>query len=253
MGRPRFGARHAYPAQLKTILQAALHGVDAEIVNHGVSGEVAEASAERLRTEVALQRPDLVLWQVGTNDALSRVAPDDFERTVRDTVEWLKSDGIDAVLVGLQYTPPSARNASYSAIRDALQRVAASENVLYIRRDDAMAFIAQHYGNADASADDSLNLGDLGNPCHAEHVAHAVIANLSCTAGISRKTNRRARRRTEESIGPESGNRFRDQSDATIKSAERRRRFHLINRCVGAAPKTRARPCAPQRPSPPAR
>jgi acyl-CoA thioesterase-1 len=169
---------HAYPAQLKAILQTALRGVDAEIVNRGVSGEVAEASAERLRTEVALQRPDLVLWQVGTNDALSRVSPEEFERTVRDTVEWLKSDGIDVVLVGLQYTPRSVRNDDYQAIREALQRVATSENVLYIRRDDAMAFIAQHYGDADTASDDGLSLGALGYPCLAEHVAHAVIANL---------------------------------------------------------------------------
>ncbi|HWG03467.1 MAG TPA: SGNH/GDSL hydrolase family protein [Beijerinckiaceae bacterium] len=167
-----------YPTQLKAILQSALHGVDAEIVNRGVSGEVAKASAERLRTEVALQKPDLVLWQVGTNDALSRVPPEEFEKTIRDTVDWLKSDGIDVVLVGLQYTPRSVRDDNYHVIREALQRVAAAENVLYIRRDDAMTFIAQRYGNADTSPDDGLSLGDLGYPCLAEHVAHAVIANL---------------------------------------------------------------------------
>ena len=167
-----------YPAQLKTILQASLHGIDAEIVNRGVSGEIAQATAARLRTEVALQKPDLVLWQVGTNDALSRVPPEDFERTVRTTVEWLKSDDIDTVLVGLQYTPKFARDENYFAIREALQRVAASANVLYVRRYDAMAFIAKHYSNPDLLSDDGLHLDDLGYQCMAEHVAHAVIANL---------------------------------------------------------------------------
>lgn len=170
--------RRTYPAQLKAILQAALHGVDAEIINRGVSGEVAQTTAERLRTEVALQRPDLVLWQLGTNDALSRVPPEDFERTVRTTVEWLKSNNVDTVLVGLQYTPESTRDENYFAIREALQRVAASENVLYVRRYNAMAFIAKHYGNTDLLSDDGLHLDDLGYRCMAEHVAHAVIANL---------------------------------------------------------------------------
>jgi lysophospholipase L1-like esterase len=155
-----------------------LRNLNAEITNRGASGEDAQTTAERLRTEVALQKPDLVLWQLGTNDALSRIPPQEFERTVRKTVEWLKSNGIDVVLVGLQYTPSFARDENYFAIREALQRVAVAENVLYVRRYDAMAFIAQHYGNADALSDDGLQLDDLGYQCMAEHVAHAVIVNL---------------------------------------------------------------------------
>ena len=170
--------RQAYPAQLKAILDATLRGIDAEIINRGGSGEVAEATAERLRTEVALQKPDLVLWQLGTNDALSRVPPEDFEHTVHTTVAWLKSNNIDVVLVGLQYTPSFARDENYFAIRDALQRVSVSENVLYVRRYDAMAFIAKHQGDVGRPSQDGFHLDDLGYYCMAEHVAHAVIVNL---------------------------------------------------------------------------
>jgi acyl-CoA thioesterase I len=169
--------RKTYPAQLIGILDAALHGAKAEIVNRGVSGEIAQTTAERLRTEVALDKPDLVLWQLGTNDALSRVPAEDFENTVRTTVRWLKDNDIDTVLVGLQYTPAFARDESYFAIREALRRVAADENVLYVRRYDAMQFIAKTQANNEISAD-NLHLNDLGYLCMAEHVAHAVIANL---------------------------------------------------------------------------
>ena len=166
-----------YPSQLREILGKALNGVDVEIVNRGVSGEVAATTAERLRTEVAVNRPDLVLWQLGTNDALSRVPPEQFEQTVRSTIDWLKDDKIDVVLVGLQYTPKLARDKNYEEIRDALFKIAADEGVLYIRRYDAMRFIAQAR-SAPVLAQDEFHLNDLGYRCMAEHVAQAVIANL---------------------------------------------------------------------------
>ena len=166
-----------YPSQLREILAKALKGVDVEIINRGISGEVAATTADRLRTEVALNRPDLVLWQLGTNDALSRVPPEQFEATVRSTIAWLKADKIDVVLVGLQYTPKLARDKNYEEIRDTLFKISAQEGVLYIRRYDAMRFISQARA-APVLAPDEFHLNDLGYRCMAEHVAQAVIANL---------------------------------------------------------------------------
>ncbi len=36
----------------------------------GINGEIAEDAADRLKMAVADIKPDLVIWQVGTNDAL---------------------------------------------------------------------------------------------------------------------------------------------------------------------------------------
>ncbi|MDE2362722.1 MAG: SGNH/GDSL hydrolase family protein [Hyphomicrobiales bacterium] len=168
----------SYPAQLHDILQKALAGEDVDIVNRGVSGEVASTTAERLRSEVAIDRPDLVLWQLGTNDALSRVPPDQFEQTVRSTIGWLKADKIDVVLVGLQYTPKFSRDQNYTEIRDTLFKIASEENVLYIRRFDAMRFIAKARATPTMMSSDDFHLNDLGYRCMAEHIAQAVIANL---------------------------------------------------------------------------
>lgn len=168
----------AYPAQLEQILEKTLSGVEVKIINRGVSGEIASATAERLKSEVALTHPNLVLWQLGTNDALSGISPEDFENTVSTAVRRLKKKNIDVVLVGLQYTPKYARDENYTAIRDALRRVAAAENVLYIRRYDAMQFLAKTRANLQMLAGDEFHLNDLGYQCMAEHVAHAVTANL---------------------------------------------------------------------------
>ena len=166
----------SYPAQLTGILETALKGVDVDITNRSVAGEIAETTANRIRSEVALARPDLVLWQLGTNDALARVAPEDFEATVRGTIQWLKSDNIDVVLVGLQYTSKFAKDANFFEIRGTLKRVANEEKVLYVRRYEAMQFIARARAAPAGAADPVAE--DPNYQCMAEHVAHAVIANL---------------------------------------------------------------------------
>jgi acyl-CoA thioesterase I len=164
-----------YPSQLEAILETALKGVDIQIINRGVSGEVAEIAAERIPSEVAINKPDLVLWQLGTNDALLRISPEEFENTVRSTIRWLKGNKIDIVLVGMQYAPRLARDANSTAIRGSLQHAAAAENVLYVRRYDAMRFISQTHANLELLSRDNFHLNDLGYQCMAEHVAHAVI------------------------------------------------------------------------------
>jgi lysophospholipase L1-like esterase len=166
-----------YPAQLTDILERALKGINVEIINRGVSGEVAKTTAERLRVEVALTHPDLVLWQLGTNDALARVPIDEFDDTVTSTIEWLKQNKIDIVLVGLQYTARFARDDNYAAVRDTLRKIATQQNILYVRRFEAMRYISS-VRNAPIVSNDDLHLNDLGYHCMAEHIAHAVIANL---------------------------------------------------------------------------
>jgi acyl-CoA thioesterase-1 len=135
-------------------------------------------SARRLINEAVRQHPTLVLWQVGTSDAVARVDLSEFEETVRSTVRLLRVNHIDVILVGLQYTPKFARDSQYFAIRAALDKIAAEENLLYIRRYQAMGFIADTRAHQEVLADDDFKMADLGYPCMAEHIAQAVIANI---------------------------------------------------------------------------
>lgn len=164
-----------YPNQLTELLKKSFAGVDLKIINKGVSGEVAAATAERLRSLLAHHgKPKLILWQVGTNDALARVPVESFSETVRSTVRWLKSHDIDVVLVGLQYTPNVVKDEHYHAIRAELNKIAEEEQVLHVRRFAAMEFLTRVKGSA-LLAQDELHLNDLGYRCMAEHIAHAMV------------------------------------------------------------------------------
>lgn len=165
-----------YPAQLESILERTFHGLDVVVVNRGVSGETADRTSERLKVQVALDRPDLVLWQVGTNDALARVPVENFVITVGETLRWLKENGVDVVLVGLQYTFSVAKDEYYTSFRMALRKLAADQNVLLVRRYEAMRFIETAH-ETELVSKDGLHLNDAGYRCMAEHIARAVVVS----------------------------------------------------------------------------
>lgn len=166
----------SYPAKIEAILEKAFKGLDVQIVNRGVSGELAAMTAERLKTQVAMEEPDLILWQVGTNDALAHVPVESFASTVRNTIRWLKERGVDVVLVGLQYALGIARDEYYAAIRANLHKVAGSENVLLVRRFETMEFLDKAKAGGLGVGDSEP--GEVGSHCMAEHVARAIVASI---------------------------------------------------------------------------
>jgi len=165
-----------YPFQLQDILERTFKSQDFFISNSGIGGEVAAQTAKRVMNEVALKLPDLVLWQVGTNDVLAGVPIEEFKTTVQSTLRWLKYHGIDTVLIGLQYSPAVENNERHHAFSRAISEIAAEENVLLVRRYDAMRFVALTRWEGLLSGD-GLHQNDQGYRCMAEHIAHAVVAS----------------------------------------------------------------------------
>lgn len=172
------GRRPTDASQFANLVGKVLKDVKIEVINRGVSGEVASTSAQRLMNEAAMVRPDLVLWQVGTTDAVARVPVEDFIETVRSTVRKLRQNNIDVILVGLQYTPQMARDEHYYTMRMALNQLAIDEHLLHVRRYHVMEFLARTKANMKVLADTDFSMSELGPQCMAEHVAQALIANV---------------------------------------------------------------------------
>ncbi|HYI91528.1 MAG TPA: SGNH/GDSL hydrolase family protein [Beijerinckiaceae bacterium] len=168
-----------YPARLEGELEKMFSDdVDFEVINRGVSGEVAADAADRMRNTVAEVDPDLVIWQVGTNDALARVDVESFTEELADTVRWLKSHNIDVVLVDPQYTASLARHDYYGRIIKAIEDVARRDRVPLVRRFESMRHLAGQQKTRGYLATDQFHLNDLGYRCMAEHVARAITVGL---------------------------------------------------------------------------
>jgi lysophospholipase L1-like esterase len=160
-----------YPSQLRALLQNALPGDNFEVINLGVGGETANKTVERLHRDIPGLSPDLVVWQVGTNDALTGAVVADYESTVRGALEFLKAREFDVLVIGMQWTRKLAGNPAYAAVRDATARVAKLEGVTLVSRYDAMRKLAEATGREDMTGPDHLHMNDQGYRCLAEQVA----------------------------------------------------------------------------------
>lgn len=171
-------ARDGKPPLLEQILEHTIKGLDVEIVNRGFSGELAASTAERLKVEVALAQPDVVLWQVGTNDAFAQVPVEEFETVVLQAVRWLKEHDIDVILVGLHYMKHLVKNENYQAIRQSLARIAATENVLRIGRYEAMEVFERTMREPGRPEPSAFGYGAASYNCMAQYVAHGIAVGL---------------------------------------------------------------------------
>ena len=160
------------------LLKQAVKGLDVVMINRGVSGELSVQAAQRIKNEVALTEPDLVLWQVGTNDALAYVPLEEFEQTVMDTLTWLKEHKIDVVLVGLQYVDRMKVDDNYRAVRDALRKIAAKENVMIVRRYEAQQFMARAESGGGGLVPDEFQRSEAGYVCLSQYMARAITLGI---------------------------------------------------------------------------
>ncbi len=163
---------------IRQLLKQAVQGLDVVMINRGVSGELSAQAAVRLKNEVALTEPDLVLWQVGTNDALAYVPLDDFENTVEDTLAWLKEHKIDVVLVGLQYVGQMALDDHYRAVRDMLRKIAVKQNVMIVRRYEAQQFLDRAESGGGGLVPDEFERTEAGYVCLAQYMARAITLGI---------------------------------------------------------------------------
>jgi hypothetical protein len=141
------GAIAAYPGRLLSFLQKEKEYSKANIamVNKGIGGEEAPAEFRRFDTDVIAEKPDLVIWQVGTNaiwqSLNSNPPPPSFEETtaaIRDgLVKLRKETQADVILMDLQYVPAlltPAKQGRASAMVDAISQLAGDAGVNVFRR-----------------------------------------------------------------------------------------------------------------------
>ena len=166
----------AYPALLEARLRAAWPGVAVRVVNAGRSGETSAEMVARIGRDVLPERPDLVIWQAGGNEALRGREPAEFAAVMRVGLEMLSA--VPVVLMDNQRAPRlAARGALFDAVLGRL-------GLPVFRRSEAMAA-----WGADGAAlvhGDGLHLNDRGYECLAGELAQALAAPWQAGALVAR-------------------------------------------------------------------
>lgn len=166
-----------FAARLGPMIKARWPDASIEVVVSGVSGETAAGAAGRLGRELALYRPVLVVWQLGTNDANFGVSAQDFRATVAAGLGAIRAAGADAVLVDPQYSRWAERGPRTGEFAGIIAAEGARFGVPVVKRYDAMHRLAQTNRSAfdGLIAFDGLHLTSAGHDCMAQQVAGTIV------------------------------------------------------------------------------
>jgi GDSL-like Lipase/Acylhydrolase family len=122
------GPPSAYPARLEVALNQRLSGVPVKVITLLRTRLTAEDLAKGMDKLLVDEKPDLVIWQTGTIDAIRRLDPDTFKAALEDGVERIHKGGADVILMNQQYSPRTESMITLGPYAD------------------VMRVVAQHYG-----------------------------------------------------------------------------------------------------------
>ena len=168
----------AYTERLEAELEERLSGVDIEVLARGVGGETAVGAETRLVRELGAARPDLVIWQIGTNDVYRDVDIAAFRATAVKGLSDIAAAGVDVAMLDPQYVAQD--EARYAPYVGALEQVSAATGVPIARRYAAMKALAKAGGVAMISRD-RLHMNDAGHACVGAFLAEALDRKLAPT------------------------------------------------------------------------
>ena len=97
----------AFPVKLEAALRDS--GYDVRIANAGVSGDTTSGGLSRLDWSIP-DGTDAVLLQLGGNDALRGITPEESRANIDDMIVKLKQRGIAVLLVGILAPPNMGSN-----------------------------------------------------------------------------------------------------------------------------------------------
>src|SRR5438093_4608094 len=169
---------HAYPALLAEELQRRWPRLAVTVVNKGVGGEDAEQMLARFARDVLPYRPQLVIWQTGSNSALQSGDVQGYEHTIREGIARLKAAHMDVILMDPQYAPRILGRPIHKAIVDTIGEVSNDLKVAVFRRFAVMRHwvTSGQYRMEDIIAQDQLHMNDASYHCIARLLADSLAS-----------------------------------------------------------------------------
>jgi acyl-CoA thioesterase I len=114
-----------FPAQLQRRLRA--EGYDCDVLDAGVSGDTTAGGLARLEWALA-DRPSHVIVELGGNDGLRALPPEQMERNLDAIISRLQDEGIAVLLAGM-LAPPNLGRTYGEAFEAVFARVAERHDV----------------------------------------------------------------------------------------------------------------------------
>jgi|SRR5262245_16191932 len=166
----------SYPSRLEEELKARFPNLPVKVVNRGVNGEEMAEMLARFDSAVVAERPDLVLWQLGTNSVLRDHNLESAEPLIHDGILRLKALGVDVVLMDLQFAPRVLAKPEAERMVRLISAAAKADNVSVFHR----FVVMRHWRQVQSIpfdtfvSPDGLHMNDWSYGCVAKLFAAAI-------------------------------------------------------------------------------
>jgi lysophospholipase L1-like esterase len=167
------GAGKSYPGRLEETLRKRFPEVDIKVVALAKSRQTAADMAQSLEKALLDRKPDLVIWQTGTVDAMRGVDPESFRTSLDDGIDHIIDAGADLILMNMQYSPRTETMISLSNYADIMRVVARDREVPLFDRREIM-----RYWNDNGNFDLNLATKDLATAFRVHDCLGRALASL---------------------------------------------------------------------------
>lgn len=134
------GAARSYPGRLEEVLRKRYPQVDVKVIALAKSRQTAADMAQTLEKALLDRKPDLVIWQTGTVDAMRGVDPESFRASLDEGIDHVADAGADLILMNMQYSPRTETMISLSNYADIMRVVARDRDVPLFDRREIMRY-----------------------------------------------------------------------------------------------------------------
>lgn len=165
----------SYPSRLEAELHQRFPSATITVLNRGANGEEAVDMLARL-DKILAEKPDLILWQVGTNAVLRDYNLNSSGALIRDGIARMKESGADVVLIDPQFAPKVLAKPDASRMVDLINVAAKAANVDTFHRFALMRHWLEdeHIAFEAFLSPDSLHMNDWSYACVAKVMAIAI-------------------------------------------------------------------------------
>jgi len=180
-----------YPSRLNAVLRTRFPGIEITVENQGVGGEDAEEMLARLDRVIA-SKPDLILWQVGTNAVLAGLNLAEQANLIRTGLARMKATGSDVVLIDPQYVPEVINKPNATAMVKLLDSLALESGIAVFHRFAVM----QHWSRVERipfrtfTSTDGLHMNDWSYSRIAKLLADAIVEASDRTTQTARSSGK---------------------------------------------------------------
>ena len=165
-----------YPSRLQAELSQRFPNHHITVINRGVGGEEVPDMLKRFDQAVIAAKPDLVIWQLGTNSVIRDHALSDHGSLIRQGIGRIRATGADIILLDPQYAPKVIAKPEAAHMVELIAVTAKQEDIDLYPRFDVM----RHWRDVDHIdfkafvSPDGLHMNDWSYACLAKSLGQAI-------------------------------------------------------------------------------